>query len=147
MVGLAGLVIAPIASLGTRELAMGAQDLAFAAQVAHDPSPLAVAALKGVEYACLGVAVAWLRKRHWAHATHHAAAGLCVGLTFGGCILALTAAAQPLTPVVLAGWLVNELLFPVGCALVLFHAARTARTARPTAFSRSARPRGGHQAA
>jgi hypothetical protein len=119
--GLAGLVIAPLASLGARATAEAAHSLAFAASVVQSPPPLLIAGVKGVEYACLGLAVAWLRERQWAHGTHHAAAGLCVGLLFGGGILALTAAGQPLTPVVLVGWLVNEMLFPVGCALILFH--------------------------
>ncbi len=118
--GLVGLIVAPLASLGARATAEAAHGLTFAANVAEAPSPLAVAGLKGLEYACLGLAVTWLRERRWAHAPHHAAAGLCAGLVFGGGFLALTAAIQPLTPVVLVGWLVNELLFPVGCALILF---------------------------
>jgi hypothetical protein len=118
--GLAGLIIAPLASLGARATAEAAHGLTFAASAAQTPPPLAVAGLKGLEYAILGLVVAWLQQRRWARASHHAAAGLGAGLLFGGAILALTAAGQPLTPVVLVGWLVNELLFPVGCALILF---------------------------
>jgi hypothetical protein len=118
--GLIGLVLAPVASMGARATAQAASGLTFAATVTQTPSPLAVAGLKGLEYAALGFTVAWLQQRHWARATHHVAAGLGAGVLFGGAILALTAVGQALTPVVLAGWLVNELLFPVGCALILF---------------------------
>jgi hypothetical protein len=121
LTGLAGLIVAPLASLGARATAEAVHGLTLAASVAPNPSPLAVAGLKGLEYAVLGIAVAWLQERRWARASHHAAAGLGVGLVFGGGILALTAASQSLTPVLLVGWLVNELLFPVGCALILFH--------------------------
>jgi hypothetical protein len=127
--GLVGLIVAPLASLGARATAEFAHTLTFAAGAPAAPSPLLVAGLKGVEYACLGMAVAWLRERRWARASHHAAAGLCVGLGFGGGILLLTAAIEPLTPVVMVGWLVNELLFPVGCALILFRVEGRGRQA------------------
>jgi hypothetical protein len=51
-------------------------------------------------------------------------AGLAVGVVFGGTILALTLGAAP-CPVPTADLVsrgLNELLFPVGCALVLFSA-------------------------
>jgi hypothetical protein len=126
--GLAGLVIAPLASLGARAAAEMAHSLTFAANLGPSPSPLLIAGVKGVEYACLGLAIAWLRERQWAHGSHHAAAGFLAGLIFGGGILAVTAAGQPLTPVVLVGWLVNEMLFPVGCALILFRVEGSRRS-------------------
>jgi hypothetical protein len=137
--GLAGLVVAPLASLGARATAEAAHGLAAAANVAQNPPPLAITGLKGLEYACLGLVIAWLQQHHWAGATHHAAAGLGAGLVFGGGILALTAAGQTLTPVVLVAWLVNELLFPVGCALILFHVERARARAR-AAWRRDAPP-------
>ena len=104
-----------------------------------DLPPLVAAGVKGIEYACFGVLIAWLRTRRWAHARHHACAGLCIGLIFGGCLLVLTATTPTLTPVLLIGWLVNQLLFPVGCALVLFHVTRKASTASDTHFARTRR--------
>lgn len=54
----------------------------------------------------------------------HAGAGLAIGLLFGGAMLALTLGSSPEPPptVDLVSRGVNEILFPVGCALVLFSA-------------------------
>jgi hypothetical protein len=69
------------------------------------------------------MAVAWLGSRSWGGAAAHAGLGLLVGTVFGGTLVAVTLAFVPATPVaalVLQG--INELLFPVGCSLVLFSA-------------------------
>ena len=52
----------------------------------------------------------------------HVGAGLAIGLTFGIAIVAATvqAAAAPPAVVDLAAKGVNEVMFPVGCALVLY---------------------------
>lgn len=126
----AGLVAAPIASLLLRAVAEGAHALAFAGEPAGPP-PLLVAAIKGVEYACLGLLVAWLGQRSWARIPHHAAAGMVVAIPFGLALLALSAAASelPLDTGRVLAWGVNELLFPIGCALILFSAAQAQRDA------------------
>jgi hypothetical protein len=126
----AGLVAAPIASLLLRAVAEGAHALAFAPEPTG-PSPLAVAGIKGVEYACLGLLVAWLGKRRWARAHHHAAAGMVVAVPFGLALLALSAASSevPLDQGRVLAWAVNEMLFPIGCALILFGAAQAERQA------------------
>lgn len=119
-VGLAGLLAAPIASLVARAAAEGAHTFAFATPPIG--SPLVVAAIKGVQYACLGFALGWLGQRAWAGARHHAAAGLLVGVLFGGVLLALSAVSSPEPPGLanFFGWVINELLFPAGCALIVF---------------------------
>jgi hypothetical protein len=77
------------------------------------PTPLWVLALKAAEYA-------WVGRRAWGGAFGHVAAGLVTGIIFGGALLTLTVlAAPPRLPSLLAKG-VNELLFPVGCALVVF---------------------------
>lgn len=131
---LAGLVSAPIGSLLLRAVAEGAHAMAFAG-VPSGPSPFAVAAVKGLEYACLGFIIGWLGQRSWAAVHHHAAAGLTAGILFGGILLAMTVAAssRPLGGMMIVAWAVNELLFPVGCALILFSAARAETTALATA--------------
>jgi hypothetical protein len=129
---LAGLVAAPIGSLLLRAVAEGAHAFAFAS-LPKGPSPLLVAAIKGVEYACLGFLVGWLGRRTWAASHHHAAAGLTVGIMFGGVLLALNtwASAEPLDLARVMTWAVNELLFPVGCALILLNAVRAERRGPP----------------
>jgi hypothetical protein len=54
----------------------------------------------------------------------HLATGLLVGLVFGGTIVGLTYQMSPEPPVTaaLVSRGANEILFPVGCSLVLFAA-------------------------
>jgi hypothetical protein len=56
------------------------------------------------------------------------AAGLAVGLIFGGVILALTLRTGSSQANLLV-WGVNELVFPVGCAVVIRLSERFARAA------------------
>jgi hypothetical protein len=137
---LAGLVAAPIGSLLLRAVAEGFHAFAFAAEPGG-ASPLLVAGIKGVEYACLGFLVGWLGRRTWAAVQHHAAAGLAVAIPFGGVLLLATAAASrdPLGPSQVAVWTVNELLFPIGCALILYSAGRAERAGAPAPAAASSR--------
>ena len=54
----------------------------------------------------------------------HLATGLLVGLVFGGTIVGLTYQMSPDPPAtaVLVSLAANEILFPIGCSLVLFAA-------------------------
>ncbi len=83
-----------------------------------------LALIKGIEYGCLGLLVGWIGTRAWGGVLAHVLVGLAVGIVFGGTILALTVGAAP-SPVPTADLVsqgLNELLFPLGCALVLFSA-------------------------
>ena len=83
-----------------------------------------LALLKAVEYGCLGAAIGWIGRRPWGGALAHAAVGLAVGITFGGAIVSFTywTAPEPLAAADLFSRGVNEILFPVGCSLVLYSA-------------------------
>jgi hypothetical protein len=144
--GLAGLIAAPIGSLLLRAVAEGFHALALTG-APSGPSPLAVAAIKGVEYACLGALLVWLGRRTWATIYHYAGAGLVVAVPFGGALLALSASANPvpLDRTAVLAWAVNELLFPIGCALILFAAAgvEAHRAPAPQAQGRGAVRRSG----
>jgi hypothetical protein len=86
------------------------------------PAPLWVLAIKAAEYGCLGLALNWVGRRAWHSALGHLAVGLMVGVVFGGLFLAVVVQSAPTplaTPALVARGL-NELLFPVGCALVVF---------------------------
>jgi hypothetical protein len=122
LLGLSGLLAAPVAFAIARGLHKGAaQALGLVATAAPGPSPVVVGILKGFEYALLGVAIAWLARRSWDGAGAHAAAGAVAAVLFGVPILVLTMQAAPdLAAPALAARAVNELLFPVGCALVLY---------------------------
>ena len=124
VMGFLGLLSAPLAFEASRVLHKGALEaLAVSGGGGSDLSPLLVAVIKGIEYGCLGLGIGWVSQRRWGGALAHMAVGLAVGLIFGGSVLALAAGATP--PPSTADLLtasINEILFPVGCSLVLFSA-------------------------
>jgi Family of unknown function (DUF5317) len=136
--GIAGLLAAPLALIVANTIQKG---IAAALDVhpAAGTAPLWVLALKAAEYGCLAAALGWIGRRAWAGAAAHAAAGLLAGIVFGGAALTVVAqsAPTPLSPATLMVKGVNELVFPVGCALVVFAAevlgkrASTRRTQQP----------------
>ena len=118
--GLMGLLAAPAAFEVSRVVHKGTLE-ALDISGSGDTSPVLVAVIKGFEYGCLGLAVGWLGRRPWGGAAAHAAAGLAVGLVFGGAIVLLTVpsgAQMSVADLVSRG--VNEVLFPLGCSLVLY---------------------------
>ena len=91
------------------------------------PMLIALGALRGVEYLCLGAALAILAQRK-SRPGAYLVAGLTVGVVFGAIVLLLT----PTTTRSIAGllgWGVNELLFPMGCAVILYGAGVINRAA------------------
>jgi Family of unknown function (DUF5317) len=119
--GVTGLLAAPLALTAANTVQKGAAEALNVAGAPAGPTPLWVLALKAAEYAWLGLALGWVGRRAWGGAFGHVAAGLVTGIVFGGAFLTLTvqAAAPPPLPSLLATG-VNELLFPVGCTLVVF---------------------------
>jgi hypothetical protein len=126
LMGLLGLLTAPLAFEVSRVLHKGTVE-ALALSGSADAAGTAtflLAAVKGVEYGCLGLLVGWIGGRAWGGAAAHAAAGLVIGTVFGGLILGLTFIPNP-GAFSAADFLargINELLLPVGCSLVLFSA-------------------------
>jgi hypothetical protein len=120
--GATGVLAAPLALTAANILQKGIAEALGATAVAGGPTPVWLLLLKAAEYAFLGAALGWIDRRAWAGASAHAAAGLVAGVVFGGAILVLTmqAAPKPLPAGGLVAKGVNELLFPVGCALVVF---------------------------
>ena len=126
LMGLLGLLAAPLALGVSRSLHQGAvKALEIAGSASFfTPSLLLLALLKAVEYACLGAIVGWIGKRPWGGLIAHVVSGLIVGIVFGGAIVAFTYlnAPEPLAAADLVSRGVNEIVFPVGCSLVLFSA-------------------------
>jgi hypothetical protein len=124
LMGFLGLVSGPLAFEASRVFHKGTLEaLAITGGGGGDLSPVLVAVIKGIEYGCLGLGIGWVSQRRWGGAAAHVAVGLLVGLTFGSVELALVAGATPPPPtsdLFVEG--VNEVLFPVGCSLVLFSA-------------------------
>jgi Family of unknown function (DUF5317) len=142
LMGIAGLLAAPVALTGANTLQKGIAAALNLPQAAG-AAPLWVLVLKAAEYGCLAAALGWVGRRAWAGAPAYAAAGLLAGIVFGGAALTVVAqsAPTPLPPAALLVKGVNELVFPVGCALVVFAAevlgkrASTPRTQQPPSLT------------
>lgn len=131
LMGILGLFAAPLAFTLSRSLHQGAiKTLEIAGDVSFFTPPLLLLALlKAVEYACLGLVIGWIGRRPWGGAAAHVATGLAIGILFGGAIVVFTywSAPEPLATADLVSRGVNEILFPVGCSLVLFAATALGR--------------------
>jgi hypothetical protein len=127
LMGLFGLLAAPFAFHVSRALQQGVaktiEEVAAGVSVGSQPL-LVLALLKAVEYGCLGVTIGWVGGRPWGGALAHAAAGLAVGILFGSVIVSFMhwTAPEPLTAAELFSRGINEVLFPIGCSLVLYTA-------------------------
>jgi hypothetical protein len=123
--GLIGLVAGPAGFQGARIVHKSvAEALALSAAAASGPSPLLLGALKGIEYGALGAFLAWLRKQPRRSASDYVFGGLACGVVFAGAVAALVIAESPAIPAAaaLVPRLANELLHPIGCALVVYAA-------------------------
>jgi hypothetical protein len=125
VMGLTGLLAAPLAFSVARGMHKGAMEaLSVATDAAGGPSPFLIASIKGLEYGLLGFALSAVQKQSWGGALAHTVVGLAAGVLFGGAILffSIEAAAGPIPHSALIARAVNEILSPVGCALVIFSA-------------------------
>lgn len=127
---LAGLLGAPLAFTIARAAHKG---LAAALGLAvGSPAPMVVVllgTLKALEYGVLGAALARLDVQEQATLASYLRTGLGVAVLFGGAAMAALAGFSASTASA-ADWLargVNELLFPVGCSLILFAASAAGR--------------------
>jgi hypothetical protein len=89
-----------------------------------------IGVIKAVEFAVLGAIVAVLLRGGKARAMAFVALGALLGILFGGMIITVmaTQANDPTPALVGAG--VNELFFPVACALILYSASRAGKHVR-----------------
>jgi hypothetical protein len=131
VMGFLGLISAPAGFAIARAAHKAAKDaLGVAGGAAAGASPFLIGGLKGIEYAIFGALLAWIGKRSMGLGAH-VGTGFAIGLTFGLAIVAATvqAAATPPTAVDLTAKGINEVLFPVGCALVLYASGAMAKRA------------------
>lgn len=120
--GLTGMLAAPLGLNAANAIQKAVAEALDVAQPAPGgPSPFLVALIKAVEYGSLGLAVAWLGSRKQAGAGTYAVVGLIAGVVFGGLILLLVigTSGPPPAPAIVSR-AANEILFPVGCALVIY---------------------------
>jgi hypothetical protein len=126
----AGMLAAPTAFTVSRAVHKGvAQAIGLAAASPPLPLFLLLTTLKSLEYGILGAWLTRIDARDEATLGRYAGAGLVVGFLFGGAALAATALFSPRSPGA-ADWFaraINELLFPMGCAFVLYAAGLASR--------------------
>lgn len=135
--GVAGLLSAPIAFVTARTV----HKSVGAAVGAGGPAAIGgwafalLLLLKGAQYAILGAALAYISRRPWGGLWAHVGVGAACGAIFGLTAMAVTlSGAAQLPPAgVVAGQALNELLFPIGCSLVVFFATRLAPLTAPPA--------------
>jgi hypothetical protein len=123
--GAAGLVASPVAFAAAKGVHMAISSaLQIAAPVAGHaaPSPWVIALVKGIEFALLGTLLAWLVTKSWAGFGTYAASGLVTGIVFGTALVAYVSLASDPRPTVVAivAQALNELIYPVGCASVIY---------------------------
>jgi hypothetical protein len=122
IMGALGLLAAPAGFTAARAVHKAVNGaLGVAGKVMAPGLVMLVGGLKGAQYALFGVVLGWITQRAFGLKAH-VAAGLAFGLTFGLAIVAATVRASvtpvPLVDVVARG--INEVVLPVGCALVLY---------------------------
>ncbi len=121
--GLAGFLAAPagffIANLFHQSVA---QALMLTSGNNKSVPLLLIAFIKAVEYGCLGLLLEWLEKRPRKNLGAYLSAGLIVGNTFGAMILfaLVQTANHPLTNAEYLAKAMNEIIFPIGCSLVIY---------------------------
>jgi len=129
---LSGLLAAPLGFTIARTVQSSvSQALKVAGGAPGLLSPVLIGSLRGIEYAFLGWLLGKVSKNPRAGAAAHLGAGLAAGVVFGGTLVLLTvrAATEPPSAAALVNLTLNEVLFPVGCALVLFTANRVSARA------------------
>lgn len=135
LAGLISLVCAPLAIA----LAKSAQKImASVVGAANQPAVLTIGTIsliKAIEYGVLGWLLARLVKAGIERPAPFVMSGAAVGAVFGGTITALglqvsESKGHPQTPVDIAATALNEMLFPIGCAIVIFVGQIVARHVR-----------------
>ncbi len=131
--GLLGLVSGPLGFIVARAVHKSTlQALSDAAPAADAVSPTIMAALRAVEYAAFGLWLGWIINNVNAPFVRYLRAAIVIGVVFGAVFLWLFHRARPQAGMVdIAPKALNELLFPIGCACVLYVARRVSAAARP----------------
>ncbi len=130
--GAFGLFAAPLAFIGAKAVhkSLG-QALGTIAPGATLVVPLLIAGLKGLEYGVLGALLGYATQRGKSLG-FHIATGLAIGLTFGTLLIwaGVRSAPAPVGAVDLIGRGINEILFPLGCSMVIYASEVFARRFR-----------------
>jgi hypothetical protein len=124
VMGVIGLIAGPVAWGLAKGVQKALQGLMGLPQDRVDEFFLLITGLKGVEYAILGAALGFMVGKPWARLPAFAGVGLVTGIVFAAIVLLLTINHGPTKMPALIGTGVNEIVFPVGCALVIYAVQR-----------------------
>jgi hypothetical protein len=124
VMGLCGLIAAPVAFAMAKGVQKGMAALSGADPDRLTPVVVQIATLKSLEYALLGIALSWLARRAGAGLARHAVVGLFFGLVFGAAMIGVELNHPPVPLPKLVTLIINELVFPIGCASILYAAGR-----------------------
>lgn len=119
----AGLIAALFAPLAVAAAKAANQAMSAALGVILKPaavSIIALAGLKSLEYGVLGYLLARLAARDEDRLAPYALTGLATGLLFSAAALGLRLSSGAATTAEIAAAAVNEAVFPVGCAAVVY---------------------------
>jgi hypothetical protein len=132
--GLLGLVSGPLGFIVARAVHKSTlQALSDASPAADAVAPTIMALLRAVEYAAFGVWLGWIIGQSAAPFVRYLRAAIVIGIAFGAVFLWLFHRARPQAGMMdIVPKALNELLFPIGCACVLFVARRVSGAARPS---------------
>ena len=127
MMGLAGLIAAPLAFRLAKVFHKSvAETLSVDLPSGGMPTALTLAMIKAIEYALLGFIIGKLGENSKVGFRGHVLIGLTVGIIFGGSVIVLAVTQSSTTPPIaaLVSRAVNEIIFPVGCSIVLYGAQK-----------------------
>jgi hypothetical protein len=123
--GFLGLVFAPLAFAAAKGVQRGLQWVAGQPMEKIGPLVIQTGLVKAVEYAALGYVLGLIIRTRRSTPQTHALLGLAFGAVFAAALVALNAAhASPVPAPKAVGLVLNELLFPVGCSMVIYWVAQ-----------------------
>lgn len=143
LAGLLSLIAAPIAVALAKASQKTMAGLVSAADQQAALSLSAISGLRAIEYGVLGWLLATLVQRAEPRASRYFGAGGAVGVVFGGAIAwfafqAALAKGLPYGAVQVVSSLINEVLFPLGCAGVIYAGQLVSRSAKLIEKAKSA---------
>jgi hypothetical protein len=125
--GLFGLICAPLAFAAAKGVQRGTQWVAGQPTDKITALVIQTGLVKTIEYALLGFLLGRLIRSARSTLPNHAALGLGVGAVFAAVLYGLNVAhGAPMPPPKTVGLVLNELVFPVGCSMVIYWVARLA---------------------
>lgn len=124
--GALGLVFAPLAFAAAKGVQRGAAWINGQPLEKYGALVVQTGVVKTIEYAALGYLLGRIIRTPASTVRNHALIGLAFGIVFGGAILGLNmlhAESATLPTPRLLGVLINEMMFPIGCSLVIYYVA------------------------